>query len=219
MGSDSPAPLKRAVGFVYKGSSSQLTSLRDVMPTGQIVSIVAEKGFGFIKPTNGETDIFFHISALNCPLESVQVGQEVEYEVDDSAEKPRAKSVVVPGVKGFEPGARRYAGRRSEPVVKLECGFITKIVWKKQIGFVSADAPGPELQFAPNDVTGEKAFPKMKVGDYVQFVRNPVDATKNPLMDPPTIRAVEVIERVPKRLPRIGLPNNPRARKKKPTWR
>lgn len=192
------------------------------MPIGQVVSIVSEKGFGFIKPANGDTDLFFHISALNCTIDFVKVGQEVEYEVDTEADKPRAKSVIVPGAPA-KPAGGYGAGRsgrgKAAPVVKTECGFVTKVVWKKQIGFVSPDTVGPELLFTPDDVTGEKPFPKIKVGDYVQFVRNPVDPAKNPLIDPPTIRAVEVIERVPKRLPRIGLPNNPRARKKKPTWR
>ena len=39
--------------------------------------------------------MFFHNSVVNCPIESLQVGQEVEYELDDDAQKPWAKSVTV----------------------------------------------------------------------------------------------------------------------------
>jgi hypothetical protein len=58
----------------------------------------------------------------------------------------------------------------------------------------------------------------MKIGDYVRFVRNPV-LDRNPIREPPTARAVQVIERVPKKLPSLELPDNPKARRKKPTWR
>ena len=59
---------------------------------------------------------------------------------------------------------------------------------------------------------------QMNIGDYVRFVRNP-SADPNPLREPPTARAVQVIERVPKQSPSFELPNNPKARRKKPTWR
>ena len=192
------------------------------MPTGEIVSIVADKGFGFIKPKDGTSDVFFHNSVLDCPIESVQLGQRVEFELDEAAEKARAKSVRVAG--GTNASATTASGTATRPgpsrlAGRTEFGFVTKMVWKKEIGFISADAGGAELKFEPADVAGEKPFQKIKVGDYVRFERNAFDATKNPLIEAPTVKSVEVIERVPKKLPRIGLPKNPKARRKKPTWR
>jgi len=197
------------------------------MSVGQIVSLALEKGFGFIKPKAGGADVFFHNSVVNCPIESLTVGQEVEFEEDIDAEKARAKSVTVRGV----PSSRhdRQRGRtstgkqplpssRNEPAVKTECGFVTKLLWNKNQGFISADAGGAELLFDQSDVIGDKRFQQMKIGDYVRFVRNP-SAAPNPLREPPTARAVQVIERVPKKLPSLELPNNPKARRKKPTWR
>ena len=61
-------------------------------------------------------------------------------------------------------------------------------------------------------------FQQMQIGDYVRFVRNP-GAAPNPVYEPPTARAVQVIERVPQKLPSLELPSNPKARRKKPAWR
>jgi len=201
------------------------------MPVGQIVSLAPEKGFGFIKPTGGGGDLFFHNSVVDCPIESLKVGQEVEYEVDAEAKKARAKSVTVRGgssqndrQRGRTLAATRRSPRpqhnrpRMEPAVKTECGFVTKLLWKKSQGFISADTGGAELLFDQSDVSGEKRFQQMKIGDYVRFVRNP-SAAKNPIHEPPTARAVQVIERVPQKLPSLELPSNPKARHKKPTWR
>ena len=197
------------------------------MPVGQIVSLALERGFGFIKPTGEGGDVFFHNSVVNCPIESLKVGQEVEYEVDADAEKAHAKSVTVRG--GGRSKNDRQRGRtstdnqgsprpRNEPAVKTECGFVTKLLRKKNQGFISADTGGAELLFDQSDVFGDKRFQQMTIGCYVRFVRNP-RAAPNPIHGPPTATAVQVIERVPQKLPSLELPNNPKARRKKPAWR
>jgi len=197
------------------------------MPVGQIVSLTLERGFGFIKPTGEADDVFFHASVVNCPIESLKVGQEVEYEVDADAEKARAKSVTVRGGGGSKndwqrgrtsTDKQRSSRPRQEQAVKTECGFVTKLLWKKNQGFISADTGGAELLFDQSDVSGDQRCQQMKIGDYVRFVRTS-RADPNPIHGPPTARVVEVIERVPQKLPSLELPNNPKARRKKPAWR
>ena len=61
------------------------------MPNGKIKKLVADRGFGFIETEQG--DIFFHLSSVNnADFESLVVGQEVEYEIEQGPKGPRASS-------------------------------------------------------------------------------------------------------------------------------
>ena len=65
------------------------------MASGKIVK-VNEKGFGFIQPDEtGARDIFFHVSGLKnrAEFDSLAVNDKVDYEIDDSRERPRAIDV------------------------------------------------------------------------------------------------------------------------------
>ena len=51
------------------------------MNQGTIVRIVRDRGFGFIKMSNGQ-EIFFHATGMNgFPFDSLQEGQDVSFEV------------------------------------------------------------------------------------------------------------------------------------------
>ena len=67
------------------------------MAEGKIKKLVADKGFGFIQGEDGQ-DIFFHHSIVaDRGFDNLQVGQEVEYEVESgqapAGKGPRAASV------------------------------------------------------------------------------------------------------------------------------
>ncbi len=52
------------------------------MATGTIKWFNSEKGFGFIQPETGGTDVFVHISAVErAGLRSLAEGQKLQYEV------------------------------------------------------------------------------------------------------------------------------------------
>lgn len=60
--------------------------------TGSIKKIIADRGFGFIHSEQGE--VFFHRSVLtNASFESLQPGQQVEFDVEHSPKGLRATSV------------------------------------------------------------------------------------------------------------------------------
>jgi cold shock protein len=69
------------------------------MPQGTIRKLVSDKGFGFISSTDG-TDVFFHHSIVaDGQFDSLEVGQQVEFTVDNSGgnkggKGPRAASVT-----------------------------------------------------------------------------------------------------------------------------
>lgn len=61
---------------------------------GSIKKIIADRGFGFISSDQGE--VFFHRSVLaNASFESLQPGQQVEFDVEHGAKGLRATSVRV----------------------------------------------------------------------------------------------------------------------------
>jgi cold shock protein len=60
------------------------------MPTGTVKWFNGQKGFGFIQPTDGGTDVFVHISAVErAGLYGLAEGQKVAFEI--KADKMRGK--------------------------------------------------------------------------------------------------------------------------------
>ena len=52
------------------------------MANGTVKWFNAQKGFGFIQPDNGSTDVFVHISAVQrAGLQTLNEGQKVSFEI------------------------------------------------------------------------------------------------------------------------------------------
>ena len=52
------------------------------MQTGTVKWFTAQKGFGFIQPAAGTTDVFVHISAVErAGMSSLNEGQKISYEI------------------------------------------------------------------------------------------------------------------------------------------
>ena len=55
------------------------------MATGTVKWFNTTKGYGFIAPEEGDTDVFVHISAVqNSGMTDLQEGQQVSYELEES---------------------------------------------------------------------------------------------------------------------------------------
>lgn len=64
------------------------------MPTGTVKWFNDAKGFGFISPEEGSTDVFVHHSAINTKgFRSLQEGQRVTYEVTQGPKGAQASNV------------------------------------------------------------------------------------------------------------------------------
>jgi CspA family cold shock protein len=63
------------------------------MHTGKIKKLIRDRGFGFISDTDGR-EIFFHRSnLLDVEFDSLNVDQEVEFEVDKTPKGPSAINI------------------------------------------------------------------------------------------------------------------------------
>jgi CspA family cold shock protein len=53
------------------------------MATGTVKWFNAQKGYGFIEPTDGSRDVFVHISAVEQPgIGNLNEGQKISYELE-----------------------------------------------------------------------------------------------------------------------------------------
>ncbi len=64
------------------------------MATGTVKWFNAQKGFGFIQPSDGSKDVFVHISAVQAAgLATLNEGQSVSFEVVTERGKPAASNL------------------------------------------------------------------------------------------------------------------------------
>ena len=66
------------------------------MANGTVKWFNAQKGFGFIQPSNGGKDVFVHISAVErAGLSTLNEGQAVSYDVVNERGKDAASNLKV----------------------------------------------------------------------------------------------------------------------------
>ena len=66
------------------------------MATGTVKWFNAQKGVGFIQPSNGGKDVFVHISAVErAGLGTLQEGQAISYDVVNERGKDAAANLKV----------------------------------------------------------------------------------------------------------------------------
>jgi CspA family cold shock protein len=66
------------------------------MPQGTVKWFNPTKGYGFIKPTTGNKDVFVHISAVErAGLSTLNEGQSVEFELVTNRGKESAENLKV----------------------------------------------------------------------------------------------------------------------------
>lgn len=65
------------------------------MAQGTVKWFNAEKGYGFVSPDDGSADVFVHYSAITgSGYRSLEEGQRVSFEVEQSPKGPQASGVA-----------------------------------------------------------------------------------------------------------------------------
>ncbi|MFT4694314.1 MAG: CspA family cold shock protein [Francisella sp.] len=68
------------------------------MKIGTVKFFNTQKGFGFITPEDGSTDMFVHITAIQqAGLDSLNEGQKVSFDIEDNRGKDTAANIKVIG--------------------------------------------------------------------------------------------------------------------------
>lgn len=175
------------------------------MPSGKINKIDTDKGFGFLRPVDGGDDVFFHKNSHKGRFDRLKVGQVLTYELDETAERLRAK---------WTQGIGRFSSERTGPKPEdFRLGHVTKMFRLERTGLISSEQGGKEILFEHTALRGI-SFDRLRIGEFVRFLPDPTIGPD----DPPAAKLVMREERRPPAYVR-NLPRHPRARKKKPSWR
>lgn len=64
--------------------------------TGTVKWFNADKGFGFITPDNGGSDVFVHFRAIQIDgYKTLAEGQQVQFDIEQGQKGPQAANVTV----------------------------------------------------------------------------------------------------------------------------
>ncbi|MEQ9668262.1 DUF1294 domain-containing protein [Coleofasciculus sp. G2-EDA-02] len=113
---------------------------------GQLTVWKDERGFGFIKPDNGDQDVFLHITGLKNPNRRPQVDDIILYQVTvDNKGKLRASNAVIEGT-ASQPSPKQLAKTSAKRKRSKKRTKSSSLVW--QVLFLSLFPIGGSVHLA-----------------------------------------------------------------------
>jgi len=89
------------------------------MASGTVKWFNTAKGFGFVQPDDGGSDVFIHISALNqAGLDSLDEGDKVDYELEQDRRSGKLAATQIVVTEKGAPQPRRSGGGGGFPVIQ-----------------------------------------------------------------------------------------------------
>lgn len=128
------------------------------MPTGVVKMFQVEKGFGFITPDNGDSDVFVHQSKIvGSGFRYLLPGEPVEFDTEHDEKKDRQQAINV----------RPPAGRQR--------GIVKKFDHFKGFGFITPDSGAADLFFHHSSILSYKKAGRLTAeeGEAVWFEVEP----------------------------------------------
>jgi cold shock protein len=115
------------------------------MATGTVKWFNGQKGFGFIQPTDGGTDVFVHISAVErAGLSGLAEGQKVNFEVKTDKMRGKVSAENLSLAWAIRTVSRMYWNGGAARSISGSSGFCFVLDWGDRMAGKKIGEPSPE---------------------------------------------------------------------------
>lgn len=161
--------------------------MKSVMRRGLLTTWKDDRGFGFIRPSDGSKEIFLHISVIKAASRRPKVGDKILYELTAEADgKVRAINAVIEGVAPLPLRKQQKTKKRSLLQTLIGIGVASGLViWATEFRgsrspslITSINKPGCNIKGNISINTGVKFYHVPGSEDYESTVIDPTRGEK-----------------------------------------
>jgi len=120
-----------------------------------------ERGFGFIRRTNGGPDLFCHVRSLKNGVETLEEGQTVEYKIQRTDKGEEARDVII-----LDEEVLTSRQQETNPNER-QTGTVRRWIQEKGYGFVQRDTGGPDVFVHLQEITD--GHTSLEEGQLIEF--------------------------------------------------
>ncbi|HEY9670195.1 MAG TPA: cold shock domain-containing protein [Waterburya sp.] len=156
--------------------------MKPALRKGQLIKWDDDRGFGFIKPSDGSKQVFLHISALKGASRRPKIGDTIFYELTTEADgKVRACNASIEGVAPRRSPTKQKAKKRGLMETAISIGIMVVIALfvrefsrsRSPSPVTSITKPGCTIKGNISIDTGNKIYHLPGMEDYESTVIDP----------------------------------------------
>ncbi|CAF1031930.1 unnamed protein product [Rotaria sp. Silwood1] len=132
---------------------------------GSVKRWTPERGFGFIRRTNSNQDLFCHVRSLKDGVQSLEPGQTVEFSIHQTDKGEEARDVVI--VKDDSLQNQQQDSSSTANLGERQTGTVKKWLTGRGYGFVARDTGGPDVFVHVRNLTN--GIQSLEEGQIVEF--------------------------------------------------